>query len=662
MALIDALSFDIVGACTTSQGIIPTFKRGTVANGESEVNGSWRIFPAAVHQPRFSTTGALLMERESSNLCPFPLGLTDSGWVKGSSIEIREDRVPAMDNNYLADVIAVFAYTGNQDAQIMTRSIQSGSGKTYTVTWWLSLLGGQFGPNDVLRVTGDVVSVESIALAEVYNDRVGNYIPVTVTVTAAGTELVFETGGEYRHPVNEDELDEVANDPTRTLNIQLYCESAVSIAWGGCQIEPGELSTTFISQDANILNRDTDFLEYPKSPAEGLDSFVFYASLDSWKGDGRIVEAGTFSVEVSEGKLRASCGAVTATDPDDLPETAKIAVRVSRGLERLQVYVNGVLKVRETLSGYSGNASPLRVAGDGVRMIRCLYFFNRDLSDGSIGVGDSVGGSLAELHSKDSLLVNLGEGHSRIFLPAFDLAVGETKAVRFPQYQLAAQRVNSITTGSGATAQVETVTVRTVANSTTYDLFINATQYSYTSDSSATDAEIAAWLASAVNASPRTQPVTASYSSGSSFTITADVAGDDFSLTVGGGLSKAVTTPNAVNSNTIAVDNAIDFETGAVQIFRDYAFVCDLAIASINTGTNTLTVKAVPNSLMDLVQVDDVIMQPTWSLEVGPNNYFCHHLEDFGDVRIKSKSLKGFTLKNEGLQKRRVTPYAKITL
>lgn len=95
--------------------------------------------------------------------------------------------------------------------------------------------------------------------------------------------------------------------------------------------------------------------------------------------------------------------------------------------------------------------------------------------------------------------------------------------------------------------QVNTVTVTSAVNSTIYTVTINGVDNTYTSDASATTAEIAAGLAAAINASVDVlvTPVTATYVSGATFTVSADVAGTGFTIAVGTNLSQAATVANS---------------------------------------------------------------------------------------------------------------------
>jgi hypothetical protein len=649
--LVSALVFDLNGTLLTSQGQVPTFLRPSPANIESTLNGSWRLSGVTVHNPRFTTSGSLVLERDSINLITYPQDLTHSSWIKGSSMIIQADRIQGMDSNYLADRIAISQTTGNQAAQTLSKVISLASGQPLTLSAYLRLAGGRFGANDVLRITGDVAAAQSIPLGPIFNDKPGNYIPVVLNAASAGTAV---TGAAYLTP-----------DTARNVTIALYCENSVSIDWGGIQLEPGTIRTSYIGQDAQVRSRAADYLAYPKSPIEGLAAFCCYLNLEKWAGDGNLVDLGNFKIEIVGGKLRASCGAVQITDPDSLPASAKIAVRVSQGLARAQIYVNGIMKAKASISNYLGQSSVVAIAGAGVRQIKCLYFFNRDIGDGSIDVGGFVLGDMLSLHQQDSLISDLAEGNSRIVFPPIRLPAGGSASIRFPQYQSANQAITVLTTGSGSVAQVDRVTVNAIANASaaqTDSILINGTQYSFTSDATPTVAEIALGLVAAVNANPRTQPVTATYTSGGVFTLTADAPGIDFSLSVSSRLSQANITANILDTHTLTVANASDFVVGKAQIFRNYTFLTDVVIRAINTGTNILTVSTFPNSAFAGLRVGDNIMQPSWSLNVGPNNYFAHHLEDYGDVGIASKTQEGFTLFNRGTVDRAITPEAKIVL
>lgn len=93
-------------------------------------------------------------------------------------------------------------------------------------------------------------------------------------------------------------------------------------------------------------------------------------------------------------------------------------------------------------------------------------------------------------------------------------------------------------------AQVSTVSITSVLNSTLYSVTINGVVCSYTSDSSATGAEIQAGLIAAINASTEAPNVTASAGAGTDVTVTSDELGLGFSITVNTNLSVTTGTAN----------------------------------------------------------------------------------------------------------------------
>lgn len=650
MALTDSVAFALVGALTTPKNGLPTYKRSTTATLPFNIAGSLRFITAGIHRPRFGADGVLLLEKAATNLITFPARLNDSSWIKGSSVFVTPDVVPGMDNNYLADRVTVSQFTGNANAQILRKVMNFGIGRTFTATVYLALAAGKFGANDVIRVSGPgLTAPASVALGPIYNDSIGNYIAASFT---------FSTSGTAPTPATEN-----TPDPGAAINFELYCESSVSINWGGCQIEEGSYPTSYIPQEGQVRSRDLDFVQYPRSPVAGLSEFVFYANLVQWAGDGPIVQSGDFAVEIIGGKLRVRCGATIANDPADLPKSAQVAVRVSRGLQRMQVYVNKVMVVSQPLTNYVAGAGRLDLGGSSVRWLRNLYFFNAALSDGSINVGQSVLGDLLELHTQDSLIVAFDDAHSEQELPPVRIPPGGEVAVRFGNYRSATQNINSVTPGAGAQAQTVTITVDSAAINQIDEIVINGIVIRRTATTTIA-ADQASGLATAINAQNAAGAiaVTANWISGNSFTVTANRAGNDFALSTNGKLTQQTTTPNRPGTHTLTVPSALDYQLGAAVVYREYAYLCDVAITAINTGSNTITFVAVPDQNIDLIFPGDQLVQVDWQLEIAPNNYTSFHREDFADVKPSGKSHLGFRFRNNGSTERRITPYVVTTL
>lgn len=130
-------------------------------------------------------------------------------------------------------------------------------------------------------------------------------------------------------------------------------------------------------------------------------------------------------------------------------------------------------------------------------------------------------------------------------------------------------------------AQVSDVVIATVANASLYRVIINGVNFDYTSDANAIATEIRDGLIAAVNGG--TEPVTAS-ASGADVRLTADVAGESFSLSVGD--SKLTTA--AVTAN-VGIASAI---LEAVQEDPDWYSVLTTDITDVTVKEAAKTVES----------------------------------------------------------------------
>ena len=135
-------------------------------------------------------------------------------------------------------------------------------------------------------------------------------------------------------------------------------------------------------------------------------------------------------------------------------------------------------------------------------------------------------------------------------------------------------------------AQVDEVTVVTVANSTEYTVTINGTDFKYTSDADATSDEIVSGLISAINGG--NEPVTAS--GDTTVVITANNAGTAFTDSVSTNLSVSTITENNVGDFTVTLpaspvantiigilDNTSNFNNNNLTIGRNGNTIMGLA-------------------------------------------------------------------------------------
>jgi hypothetical protein len=125
-------------------------------------------------------------------------------------------------------------------------------------------------------------------------------------------------------------------------------------------------------------------------------------------------------------------------------------------------------------------------------------------------------------------------------------------------------------------AQVDTVEI-TAVNATAYSVTIDGTAVSYTSDVDATEGEIAIGLVAAINNDATLSPkVTAQTSAlatdaAASFTVTADVAGTAFTMSVGANLTATTTTPNIFGAVLTTRKTIVWQEAGGLYRTFDYA-------------------------------------------------------------------------------------------
>ena len=132
------------------------------------------------------------------------------------------------------------------------------------------------------------------------------------------------------------------------------------------------------------------------------------------------------------------------------------------------------------------------------------------------------------------------------------------------------------------TGDTAVVTVATVANSTLYTVTINGVAFTFTSDASATNMEIAAGLVTAINGGA--EPVTATDNLDGTFDLVADVASVFYKCTVDSNLAVSFTATGTVADNIAAIQQENDDWYALVMTDRTQANV-EAAAAYIETVT-----------------------------------------------------------------------------
>lgn len=631
---LDSCLWALNGTLISPRGQIPNYLRTGVANTEEVIGGSLTSRTVGEHRPRFGAQGSLLLERRGNNLVKKPLDLTDPVWVKGSSIQILKDLSLGMSDNYQADRITVSATSGNDAAQTLSQEVRVYRNLAYTCTVYLKLVDGQFGAEDVLRVTGPgVLATNASTPLSVLNNRMNLWIPISVTVLTIN-DL---TGTQQRVDPSEEPK----------IKLEFVCNRTVSVDWGGAQIEEGLERTSFIEGGIESLGRDQDSLMYAQNPIAGLTSWTVYCSLEEWRGDGAICSWGDLQLAIVNGNLQVRYGSNTLPVLSIGPQP-KIAVTGFGGQNRIAVFVDGLLRATADLQGYLPNQGSTVVGGDGLRWYRCAYAFDRSLNDGgAITLNQPVSNQLGTLFERDILFLLPPSDPTVINFPAARIRGRAGKTIfKLPVIKQAGQTITARTFGSGSPQSV-VVAVNTIVNNAAAQtdwIRINNTIFRVTSDPTPTASEIATLLAGAINASPSAEPVTAS-ASAANITITG-ANGDPFLVDVSENLRITTLTESSSGNHTVTVPNPTDYAQGRCYFLRNSSFVADAVITNINTATGVITLRAAQFSQYKQVAVGDELVQPRWETLIGPGNYLVTGAEQYPFIEVDSKQLDRFTVAN----------------
>lgn len=156
----------------------------------------------------------------------------------------------------------------------------------------------------------------------------------------------------------------------------------------------------------------------------------------------------------------------------------------------------------------------------------------------------------ASLASTDAIApkraANVGRKGAYFVLPEQTVAKGDPVYMRYTA-GAGALTVGRLRKDADGTAQVNTITP-TAVNSTVYNMAINGRAYAYTSDGSATAAEIVTGFTTVINADTA-NGVTASGTT--TLILTANVAGAPFVTSLGANLAEALTTPNVAKAKLV---------------------------------------------------------------------------------------------------------------
>ena len=635
----DKVIFDIAGALTTSAGQIANFLRGSKAYSEFTVDGGLALVEVSTHEPRFGNDGSLYLEPGATNYVRNPTDLGDpTVWVRGSNIGIATNVAPSMANTYEADRVTVTPGTGNVGRQTLRQDLLLPPGPN-TFTFYLSLRGGSFGPNDVMRIAGDIEGGTATArLDQVYNARPRRYLPISITRNVI-------RGGQ--------------------VSMQLYVENTVAFDFSGAMAGPGRFRTTFIDGLTSAPSRADEELVYERSPLEGLGTFTIYTHLLEWRGDGPIVQAGNFALGIEDGKLKAVLGGAEMVSPDPLPPSAKVAVRVSASDNRAKMYINSTYVATVVVTNYTGERARFDFTPKGVRRFKNFYVMDVALADGSPALGGTVSEEMAELFASEESMLRKTEGRGIISFPSIRIKPRARVAVRLPQTEYASGRIEEVTLGQNHTPQitvVEAVRILDPGIQQAEWISINGNPPIEVRVQNPTLERIAQALYEALLT--QNLPIKVSLSETlPAIVLTSKSPGNKFTVAVSPNLT-AETVQHAVPAtNSLRVASPSDFRLGDARIIRNFTDIADIVITNINQLTGVIQFVTQPVRNAQYIRQGDILFQADWKTLIAPGNYIAGiHETHLEQVKLSDKAIDGFAFENHSNQELIITPFVRLVI
>lgn len=643
----DRVIFDLAGSLTPSSGQIPNFLRGSKAYAEYLVDGGLKLVEVSAHQPRFGNDGSLYLEPGVTNYVRNSTDLANTNiWVRGSHITVLPNVSMSMANTYIADRVTVTPGTGNIGRQTLRQEFVVPAG-TNTFTFYLRLMGGSFGANDVMKLEGAVPGgLVTVPLAPIYNDNLRRYLPVNITTTVTGTGFAV-------------------------VSLQLYIENTASFDFAGAAAGPTAFRTTFVDGLTASPARANETLEYENSPLDGLRSFSFYMSLLEWRGNGMIMDAGNVGLEIVNGLLQATVGGVVLTTDEELPAPSKVMLRVSQDNSNVKLFVDNVLLKSSAISNFTAAKAPLKFNPGGVRRMKSIFMMDSALSDGSPALNAQAGGEVSEIMNDDSILVRQSEGRGILSFPSIRVKPGARAAIRLPQTQHALGAVFDVTPRTDHKPQVDLIRVENIVDpdAAQQEWFsINGQPPVIVEVAKPTEADILMAFVSKLEGAQDEQikdsPVRFTLADGEpGLIVTSTTPGDPFTVSVSHNLSITHLQPNLQATHSLYVNSPSDFRLGPARIIRGNADVTDVMVKSINTTTGEIRFQCLPVRHAAGIQNEDIIFQASWKTMVAPGNYHVGlHETHMNEVKLSDKAIDGFALENHYPVDVVVTPFVRITV
>lgn len=682
----------IEGRLSTLQNEIPNFSRPSPVLLESLINSSVSLSSIQSNVPAIDPqNGSILLQPSRTNLLNYNLDLKQSVWQKGSNVLVRSDTVVAPDGSQRGDRLSWNVGTGN--TQLIQRTLTLKAGTNYYLSGLMRLMGGRFTSLDVLRVVGGVignptvaltslnsflnnnrwielpfttlgqqpklpttptqtgyvissVSANSVTLSSVTgiasNDLVGGQIGFSnnqnkryniLANTVSGSNIVVTTdptsGSLTTDGVNSSHTALLYDAPDVTSVLQFYVESAISLDWGGLQLEESAFRTSMIYQDANISSRSQTKLVYRKSsnPLSELKTFGLLIDLRFWRGDGNILTAGNISVEIIDSKLRLTVGTTVINVPTVLPPAPQIYIQQSGENFTLTLCINKTLVARSNLAGFQASRSSITLTTEGVRCFNRIVAVNRAFGDGAVAIGEIVTGELADvLFSEITDVSAIAVSVPEIVLPAVTIPSPEAPAAS-SEIQAINSAGKTVTVadgnGFGTSGSVLIFRVAPDGDRSIASLTITGKTGDQISLDSVAGIALGDKIVSDFVARPGKASVRLPFSAIDLQTI------------------------SAVNTTTrqVTVGATLAFVEKRRAIVQSplYQDAAEVIVETVDNANTRLTLNSVTN-----ISVGDIISQPDEEIEIPVECYFVDLLTPNPAIEIEQKATNGFVLSNKG--------------
>lgn len=682
---------------------IPNFKRPSPAYLETDINNNISLSPVPSNVFAVSDTdGSFYIEPSGANLLTYNIDLSQNVWEKGSNVNVTPDASPAPDSSFLADRVTWMPSTLGGTPQLLRRSVAMRPGETYQFWGLLQLISGVTGAKDVFRVSsfdstttyyskplselnnfvgkyrvfhqeivapGDIIEVPQIQTPSGLVNVAASSFTITLSGITSnqfvgahvgfGDEETYKitsntsTDGSGNVVVTVDSTNLITDGVTTSsvasfsappdvvVWLEFYSESLLSVNFGGVFLEKNAFRTSAIYQRESLLSRSGTLLEFqPKDNIlAGRSNFGVYVDLQTWRGNGGLLDFGDFKIEIANKKLKASAGNTIVSDPDDLTDSARVFVAINPETASLSLYVNGYLKSRQSISGFTPSLKPFLIPDDGVRRYQEIVVFGRALTDGKPEIGQVAEAEVAELFSVSPTPYGLIAGHlPRLILPAITVPMAPKDAVN--------TNITAINAGT------KTLTVGSIAGLSNGDgVFV-------------------------VRGASRTTIVYAQITSaptGSNVvldTVAGILVGDRLvkaaSATLGRAFQRFPIVPafapqiiTVIDTGTkrLSVSSALSFTVGDrvfVQTSK-YQDVVEAVLVSRDTTNNYLFLSSVAG-----ISVGHMITQPYSETEIAPSSYIAGMLEEVTGVAIEQKSTNGIVITNSNPYDVVINPYVTV--